>query len=182
MNLESFFFISAVLKYVLLCFVKIWPKTGSKLEILEEEQNQNHTRSNQISKAHSEFQNKIEKNSVMDNKVECLQGYRTTCSTITVLSLLQEHISSWSSRPFLNHLRHLWPRMRRKTWKKHFSICNCLFLSSAPLLFPYTSSFYLKVFFVGRSNTDIIISEELPYHPPCTLHCWFLSFHLDDTA
>lgn len=73
------------------------------------------TRFNQISKAHSEFQNKIKRNSFIGNKVECLQGYKTSCSTITVLSLLQEHISSWSSTPFLNHLRGLWPRMRRKT-------------------------------------------------------------------
>lgn len=137
------------------------------------------TRFNQISKAHSEFQNKIKKNSVMGNKVECLQGYKTTCSTITVLSLLQEHISSWSSTPFLNHLRGLWPRMRRKTWKKHSSVCKCLLLSSAPLFFPYTSSFYLKVFFLSSSNTEIIISEEFPYHLLYTFHCSILLVHLD---
>lgn len=42
---KSFLFSSAVLKCVLLCFVKIGPKTGSKLRILEQEQNQNQVQS-----------------------------------------------------------------------------------------------------------------------------------------
>lgn len=45
--------------YVLLCFVKIGPETGSKLKILEQEQN--HTRSNQIFEPRSGFQSKTEK-------------------------------------------------------------------------------------------------------------------------
>lgn len=69
----------------------------------------------------------------------------------------------------------------KKNMKK--SILLSAIAYSCPLhLFPYTSSFYLKVFFVGSSNTDIIISEELPYHLLCTLHWSFLSVHLDDTA